>query len=84
MVKKYINSDYSVLNEEIETNPKSHKFKVGDRVRITKYKNLFSKRYTANWSRKIFIIVSGSKTNPSMSKTKDLNGEKIIESFYEK
>ena len=45
-------------------NPKAPKFKVNDRVRITKHKNLFSKGYTGNWSRQIFIIDSVLKTNP--------------------
>ena len=72
------------MNEKIETNPKAPKFKVNDRVRITKYKNIFSKGYTENWSREIFIIDSVLKTNPWTYKLKDLNGEKIIGSFYEK
>ena len=46
--KNPINADYSALNEKIETNPKAPKFKVNDRVRITKYKNIFSKGYTEN------------------------------------
>ena len=41
--------DYSFLCDEIETNPKSPKFKIGDRFRITKYKNIFGKGYTENW-----------------------------------
>ena len=72
------------MNETIETNPKAPKFKSDDRVRITKYKNIFSKGYTKNWSREIFIIDSVSKTNPWTYKIKDLNGEKIIGSFCEK
>ena len=82
--KKPINADYSALTEKIETNSKAPKFKVNDRVRITKYKNIFSKGYTENWSREIFIIDSVLKTNPWTYKLKDLNGEKIIGSFYEK
>ena len=58
-------------------------FKVNDRVRITKYKNIFNEGYTKNWSREIFIINCLLKTNPWTYKVKDLNGEKIIESFYE-
>ena len=46
LVKKPIDADYSVLNEETKTNPKAPKFKVGDRVRITKCKNIFRKGYT--------------------------------------
>ena len=52
-------------------------------MRITKYKNIFSKRYTRNWSREIFFIDSVLKTNSQTYKMKDLNGEKIIGSFYE-
>ena len=44
--KKPINADYSALTEKIETNPTAPKFKVNDRVRITKYQNIFSKGYT--------------------------------------
>ena len=46
------------------------------RVRITNYKNIFSKDYTENWSREILIIDSVLKTNPSNYKIKDLNGKK--------
>ena len=46
---KPINADYSALTEKIKTNPKAPKLKVNDRVRITKYKNFFSKGYTENW-----------------------------------
>ena len=42
------------------------------------YKGIFSKSYTENWSREIFIIDSVLKTNPWTYKLKDLNGEKII------
>ena len=68
---------------KIETNHKAHKFKVNDRVRITKYKNIFSKGYTENWTREIFDIDSVLKTNPWTNRIKDLNGEKLIGSFYE-
>ena len=41
--KKPTDADYSTLTEKIETNCKAPKFKVNDRVRITKYNNIFSK-----------------------------------------
>ena len=72
------------MTEKFETNHKTPKFKASDRLRIIKYKNIFSKGYTENWSREIFIIDSVLKTNPWTYKLKDLNGEKIIGSFYEK
>ena len=77
MVKK--NADYSALTKKTETNPKAPKFKVSESVRITKYKNNFSKDYT-----EISIIDSVWKTNLWTCKIKDLNGEKPIARFYEK
>ena len=47
--KTSINADYSAFTEKIETNSKAPKFKINDRVRITKYKNIFSKGYTEDW-----------------------------------
>ena len=72
------------MNENTESNPKGSKFKVNDRVGITKYKDIFNESYTENWSREIFIINSVLKTNPWTYRMKDLNGEKIIGSFCEK
>ena len=46
--KKSINTDYSASTENIESNPKAPKFKVNDRVRTAKYKNIFIKGYTEN------------------------------------
>ena len=39
-----------------EVNDKDSKFKVGDHVRISKYKNIFAKGYTPHWSVEIFVI----------------------------
>ena len=55
MDKKAIDADYSSLNGKIELSHKASKFKVGDRVRITKQKNIFSKYYNKGWSREIFF-----------------------------
>ena len=74
--KKPINADYSASTENIETNPKSPKSKVNDKVRSTKYKNIFSKGYTENWSREIFIIDSVLKTNPWTYNIKNFNWRK--------
>ena len=70
--KKPTNADCSALPEKKknETNLKVPKFKVNDRVRITKYEIIFSKRYTENWSREIFVIDSVLKTNPWSYKLK--------------
>ena len=51
----YVRSDsYAEYNED--SNEKDSKFKIGDRVRISKYKNIFAKGYTQNWSQEVFII----------------------------
>ena len=46
--EKSIHADYFALTEEIESTHKAPKFKIGDRVRITKHKNIFRKGYTKN------------------------------------
>ena len=37
-------------------NDKDLKFKIGDHVRTSKYKNIFAKAYTPNWSEEVFVI----------------------------
>ena len=72
------------MTEKFETTFKVPKFKVNNKARISKNKDIFSKGYTENWSREKFIIDSVFKTSSSIYKVKDLNGEKIIGSFDEK
>ena len=84
MNKKPINADKSDLTEKTETNPKPPNFKINYRLRITKYKNIFSKGYIENWSREIFNINSVLKSNPWAYKLNDLNKGKILRSFHEK
>ena len=69
IVNKYINTYHRTIKMEPadvknntyidsnkEANDKDPKFKVGDRVRISKYKNIFAKGYTPNWSEEAFVI----------------------------
>ena len=67
-----------------EHNEKDSKFKVGDRVRISRYKNIFAKGHTPNWSSEIFIVNKINDTVPYTYNLKDLNDEEIIGSFYDK
>ena len=67
-----------------EHNEKDSRFKVVDRVRISKFKNIFAKGYTPNWSKEIFIVDKINDTVPYMYNLKDLNDEKIIGSFYDR
>ena len=46
------------MSIQIKKNPK---FKFGDNVRISKYKNIFAKGYTLNWSEEVFIIKKNQK-----------------------
>ena len=64
-------------------NEKDSRFKVGDRVRISKFKNIFAKGYTPNWSKEIFIVDKINDKVPYTYNLKDLNGEEIIGSFYD-
>ena len=45
-----------LINIDKELNDKDRKFKIGDHVRISKYKNIFAKGYTPNWSQESFVI----------------------------
>ena len=67
-----------------KVNDKDPKFKIGDHVRISKYKNIFAKRYMPNWSEEVFIINRIRNTVPWTYVINDLNGEAIIRTFYEK
>ena len=67
-----------------EVNDKDPKFKVVDHVRMSKYKNIFSKGYSPNWSEKVFVIKEVKNTVPWTYVIYGLNGEEIIGIFYEK
>ena len=70
---------YAEYNDSNITKPK---FKVGDRVRILKYKNIFAKGYTQNWSEEDFAVSKIKNTVPWIYMISYLNGEKIAGSFY--
>ena len=76
--------DNTYINIGKEVNDKDPKFKVGDDVKISKCKNIFAKGYTSNWSEEIFVIKEIKSTVPWTYVINDLNGEKIIGTFYEK
>ena len=96
VVNKYNNTKHSTIkmkpidvkdnNKRVyidEHNEKDSRFKVGDRVRISKLKNIFAKGYTPNWSKEIFIVDKINDTVPYTYNLKDLNDEEIIGSFYD-
>ena len=67
-----------------EHNEKDSRFKVGDRVRISKFKNIFAKGYTPNCCKEIFIVDKINDTVPYTYNLKDLNDEEILGSFYDR
>ena len=73
---------YAEYNEDF--NEKDPKFKIGDYVRISKYKNIFAKGHIQNWSEEVFIISKIKNTVPWTYAISDLNDETIARSFYEK
>ena len=63
---------------------KDPKFKAGDYVRSSKYKNIFAKEYMSNWSEEVFVISKIKNTVPRTYIIIDLNGEEFIGTFTEK
>ena len=67
----YIQSNKNAFNKDsmkfhsikLHSNKQNSKFKVGDNVRISKYKNIFAKGYTSNWSEEVFVINKIKKTD---------------------
>ena len=82
---KYVDvKDNTYIYFKKEVNDKNPKFKVGDHVRILKYKNFFAKGYTPNWSAEVFVIKKVENTIPWTYVINDINGKEIIGTFYEK
>ena len=76
--------DNTYIDFKKEVNDKDPKFKVGDHVRISKYKTVFAKEYTPNWSEEAFVIKKVKNTLPWTYVTYDLNGKEITGIFYQK
>ena len=75
-------NSYAEYDEDL--NKQDPKFKVADHVRISQYKNIFAKGYTANWSAEVFIVSKIKNTVPWTYVVSDLNGEEITARFLRK
>ena len=73
---------YDEYNED--SNEKDANFKVGDHVRISKYKNISAKGYTPNWLEEVFLVSKIKNTALWTYVISDLNGEPITGRFFEK
>ena len=67
-----------------EVNNKNPKFKIGDIAKISKYKNIFGKVYTPNWSKEVFVIKKVKNNVLWTYFINDLNEKEIVGTFYEK
>ena len=72
------------IDSSKEINDKDPKFKIGDIVRISKYKNMFAKGYVPNCSEEAFVIKKIKNTVPWTYTISDINREEIVGTFYEK
>ena len=77
-------NDNTHIDSSKKVNNKDPKFKIGDHVRISKYKNIFAKEYTPNWSADVFVIKKVKNTVSWKYVINDLNGDEIIGTFYKK
>ena len=71
--------DNTYIDFKKEVNDKDPKFKVGDYVRISKYKNIFAKGYKPNWSEEVFVVSKIKNTVPWTYIINDL--KKLLEHF---
>ena len=78
-----VKSDSSAEYNE-DSNFTKPKFKVGDRVRISKYKNIFAKVYAQNWSEEVFVVSKIKNTVLWIYVIHELNCEKINFKFFVK
>ncbi|XP_026831419.1 uncharacterized protein LOC113563673 [Ooceraea biroi] len=59
------------------------RFKVGDSVRVSKYKTIFEKGYMPNWTTKVFRIAKVQRTNPVTYLLDDYRDKPVAGAFYE-
>ena len=76
--------DNAYINFDKKVNDKDSTFKFDDSVRISKYKNIFAKGYTPNWSEEAFVIKEVKNAVPWTYVISDLSGGKVIGTFDEK
>ena len=83
-MKPVVDKDNTYIGFKKDVCDKDPKFKFGDHVRISKYKNIFAKGHTPNWSEDVFVVGKIKNTVPWTCIINHLNGEEIIGTFYAK
>ena len=71
------------IDSSKEINNRVPKFKIGDAVRISKYKNVFAKGYNLNWSENVFVTKKVKNIVPWTYVISDPEGEETVGTFYE-
>lgn len=80
--QKHVKSILARLNKQ-KVKISKPKFKVGDNVRISKYKRVFTKGYMPNWTNEVFKIYAVKPTRPPTYILQDANKEILQGGFYE-
>ncbi|XP_012062900.1 PREDICTED: uncharacterized protein LOC105626203 [Atta cephalotes] len=82
-----LNGNYKWIDElphlVSDYNARKHRTIVGDSVRVSKYKTIFEKGYTPNWTIEVFTIVKKQRTNPVTYLLEDYYGKFVARTFYE-
>lgn len=81
--RKHVKLILSKINKSQKIQSKRPKFKLGDSVRISKFKKVFSKGYLPNWSNEIFRIYAIKPTTPVTYILEDMRNEVLKGGFYE-
>ncbi|VVC45587.1 Ribonuclease H-like domain,Integrase, catalytic core,Chromo/chromo shadow domain [Cinara cedri] len=97
LIEKYISSKHRTTGMtpiQADQNPSSvmlnqrsipvrkKKFIVGDKVRVSVNKGVFTKGYLPNWSTEVFTVVKINNTLPFTYRLEDYKGNPIIGCFY--
>ena len=70
----YIGSSKEISDKDLQ-------FKIGDIVRMSKYKNIFAKGYVPNWSEEVFVIKKLKTLCRGHMLLVILKAKKLLESF---
>ncbi|XP_043481760.1 uncharacterized protein LOC122510885 [Leptopilina heterotoma] len=85
LISNYNNTKHRTIGMKPKdvTSEDTTKYKIGDKVRVSKYKNVFEKGYTPNWTTEIFTVDQVVSTQPVTYKLKDYQDQPISGGFYE-
>ena len=83
-MKPFDVKDNTYIDFKKEVNDKDPKFKVGDHIRISKYKYILAKAYTPNWSEKVFVVSKINNTVPWTMLLVISMVKKLLEHFVER